>query len=176
MERFPPICTDLWDISRSEETDGGKIGCWGLAWTKRSREAESCVAQYGWTETPVHTGCWGWKAGQGQTKKGLCARPELRCSLLDNKESPMFEERCNVTQSVCASLREGTVEKRERAPAIPHSDSSWWQMLAQEVQKMQAPQGCCLYVGMKPEQPETSLFVECPQNWLQLPYSVFTFS
>lgn len=100
----------------------------------------------------------GLKGRPGSTQRRSVCQPELKCSVLDDKESQMFVERHHVTQCVSVSFREETTGKRLRAPANLYPDSSQW-AAGQKALGRDSPQSRYPNVGMKPEEPETSLFV-----------------
>lgn len=95
----------------------------------------------------------GLKGKPGPSQRRSVCQPELKCFLLDDKESQMFEEGHHSTQCVCVSFHKETIGKRQRAP-----DGSQ-RAAGQKALGRGSPQSHYPNVGMKPEQPETSLFV-----------------
>lgn len=100
----------------------------------------------------------GLKGKPGPSQRRSVCHPELKCSLLDDKKSQMFEEEHHSTQCVSVSFHEETTGKRQRVPANLYPDGNQW-AAGQKALGRDSPQSRYPNVGMKPEQPETSLFV-----------------
>lgn len=100
----------------------------------------------------------GLKGRPGPAQRRSACQPELKGSLLDDKESQTFEERHYSTQCVSVCFHEKTMG-RGRGLQSPFTQTAANGQLDRR-HWAETPRPCgCPNVRIKPEQPETSLFV-----------------